>query len=381
MIYFPLEVSMENQNNTGAQNTQQVGQNPVSQPISLPEKPKVNYWMISTVLLLIILLASGAWFVLNTKNRTSLNQQPGTSSQANETVATGVLRTSGLSEEEKQKFGLATVNYQITDFKASQEGQVTGYYLLSNAISDELLGKCVRVAGMIPQEWKSKNKGDSYNRLALNIANIEKIDNSSCNPYSQIPPTVDNTQEKLVLRGTAIHGKRPSPDIGYDYQLKLVEPFVDKFSSAGSPQKVNLVDISPSTDSIWIELENNINKEINVEGYMVWGYAESRFLSVINVSRSSFTEAINIITAIPEIQTIEKSVIKAGRKPFYTPEGENGDIVKISLRESFPDDPHTSRIDTFNINIKSKVITVEDVVSGKDISLEEWKKTVKERFQ
>lgn len=92
-------------------------------------------------------------------------------------------------------------------------------------------------------------------------------------------------------------------------------------------------------------------------------------------------EAIDLLTALPEIQTIEKSVIKAGRKPFFTPEGESGDIVTVSLRESFPDDPHTSRIDTFNVNIKSKVITVEDVVTGKTIPLEEWKETVKERFE
>ena len=152
-------------------------------------------------------------------------------------------------------------------------------------------------------------------------------------------------------------------------------------SAAGSPQKVSLVDVTPTTNSLWNELENNLNKEVTVEGYMVWGYAESRYLSVISVSNSNVTKAINILKAIPDIQTIEKSVITAGRKPFYTQEGENGDIVNISLRESFPDDPHTSRIDTFNVDIKSKIVTVEDTVSGNVISLEEWKKTVEERFQ
>ena len=92
-------------------------------------------------------------------------------------------------------------------------------------------------------------------------------------------------------------------------------------------------------------------------------------------------KAITLLESIPEIQIIKKSVIAAGRKPFFTPESENGDIVQVSLRESFPDDPHTSRIDTFNINIQSKIITVYDVATDKDISLDEWKKTVKERFQ
>ncbi len=42
---------MENQVNVGDQNTQQVGQNPVSQPMQIPEKPKINYWMVSTLIL------------------------------------------------------------------------------------------------------------------------------------------------------------------------------------------------------------------------------------------------------------------------------------------------------------------------------------------
>ena len=261
---------MENQMKVGDQNTQQIGQNPINQPIQIPKKSKINYWMVSTVLLFIVLLAGGGWFVLNSKNETSSQQKQSTTVQTNQMMVTGVIRTSGLSEEEKQKFGLIDVNYQVTDFgdyqKAYQAGQIMGYFLLSNDVSDELLGKCVRVTGVTPEEWKNKNKAGTYNRSVLNITKIEKIDNSNCNPYSQTQPTVDSTQEKLILRGTVIHGKRPAPDIGYDYQLKLVEPFIDKFSSVGSPQKVSLVDAIPSTNSLWNELENNINKEIGIEG-------------------------------------------------------------------------------------------------------------------
>ena len=88
----------------------------------------------------------------------------------------------------------------------------------------------------------------------------------------------------------------------------------------------------------------------------------------------------SILKTIPEIQNIEKQVKKEGRKPFYTPEGRDGDIVIVSLRESFPDDPHTTRIDTFNVNITNGIITVEDVVNGGQISLEEWKKKVNQNW-
>ncbi|MBU1199936.1 hypothetical protein KJ953_00200 [Patescibacteria group bacterium] len=58
---------MENQINVGDQNTQQIGQNPVDQPLPIPEKPKVNYWMISTIVLLIVTVIGGTFYFLNAK--------------------------------------------------------------------------------------------------------------------------------------------------------------------------------------------------------------------------------------------------------------------------------------------------------------------------
>ena len=40
MIYFFIEIHMENQVNASNQNTQQIGQNPVSQPVMTPENQK-----------------------------------------------------------------------------------------------------------------------------------------------------------------------------------------------------------------------------------------------------------------------------------------------------------------------------------------------------
>ncbi len=53
---------MENQVDVSNQNTQKVGQNPVNQPVQIPEKLKVNYWMILAIILLIVLIG-GAVFV------------------------------------------------------------------------------------------------------------------------------------------------------------------------------------------------------------------------------------------------------------------------------------------------------------------------------
>ena len=62
---------MENQINVGDFNTQQVEQNPVSQPTQTPGKPNLNYWAISTLLLLVVFITCGILYILNlnTKNK------------------------------------------------------------------------------------------------------------------------------------------------------------------------------------------------------------------------------------------------------------------------------------------------------------------------
>jgi len=64
MLYFFLEIHMENQINVGSQNTQQIGQNPVSQPVVLPEKPKTNYLLIAGIVLVcFVVFGIGGYFL------------------------------------------------------------------------------------------------------------------------------------------------------------------------------------------------------------------------------------------------------------------------------------------------------------------------------
>jgi hypothetical protein len=69
---------MENQINVGDQNTRQIKQNPISQPVKATKKSKINYRIIYTVLLLCILLIFGSWFILNSKNTIISNKLPAT---------------------------------------------------------------------------------------------------------------------------------------------------------------------------------------------------------------------------------------------------------------------------------------------------------------
>lgn len=71
---------MENQMNTIDQNAQQIGQNPINQPVITPKKHGINYWMISTIILLVIAVFGG-FYVASLRNQlrivnSSQNNQP-----------------------------------------------------------------------------------------------------------------------------------------------------------------------------------------------------------------------------------------------------------------------------------------------------------------
>lgn len=241
---------MENQTSVGDQDSQQIERSVNNQSVQLPEKPKLNYWMVSTVLLMvIILLAGGIWLL---KNKASLSQPPETPDKGGLIEVTGVIRTSGLSEEEKQKFGLPAARFQITDLVDKDKSPaIEGYYLLTdnNQVS-ELLGKCVKINGTVPDEWKSKGKDDiPYARVAFNSVKLERADYSRCNPFAYSATRDFAGFDLSRFEGVVVYAQRPAPDIGYDYQLKLTKPFFDDLNSSGTLQNVNLIDISPSSHS------------------------------------------------------------------------------------------------------------------------------------
>lgn len=204
--------------------------------------------------------------------------------QTNQATITGVIRTSGLSEDEKQKLGLSSVAYQLTDFNKNDKQDLYGYYLISSDKTIEtLLGKCVQITGSEPMEWKNKNKSDSYLRTAFVPNSINQIDTSKCSPYSSTPSKNVAGVEKSTLSGIVNMSNRPAPDINYDYQIKLSKPFLDKNNSSGSPQQVSLVEAVPDTNAIWVELTNNLNREVEIQGRMEWGYAESKYFRITSI--------------------------------------------------------------------------------------------------
>lgn len=77
---------MENQISVGDQNARRIGQNPINQPPAnlLPEKPKVNYWSVSTIILSFLLLSLvGTYFMLKQEENKQLQSIVNTTNPIN----------------------------------------------------------------------------------------------------------------------------------------------------------------------------------------------------------------------------------------------------------------------------------------------------------
>jgi len=74
---------MENQINDGSQNTQQIGQNPVNQPVLTSEKPKANYLLIGGIILACFVIFGFGGYYLG--NQSSSSQQTNNLDQSQST--------------------------------------------------------------------------------------------------------------------------------------------------------------------------------------------------------------------------------------------------------------------------------------------------------
>jgi len=101
---------MENQTNVGDQNAQQKGQNPISQPLIPPvtEKSKLNYWMISTIILTVLFFAFVGWHFLSVSKQN--NEMAGSNSTTSGQTPTG---TSNVQPTAQMQQGAGKVAYRM----------------------------------------------------------------------------------------------------------------------------------------------------------------------------------------------------------------------------------------------------------------------------
>lgn len=167
------------------------------------KKHGIKFWKISTFVLFALLLIIFVWFITFAYHNGQINVVE-TQKKVNQLAVIGVLRTSGLSGEEKYNLGLKTSSFQLELFNVdySKENAIQGYYLESATIDMEnSLGRCVRIEGKI-EEPLGFVTADAYRRSVLKIYTLTPLDFTKCTPYS-------STLERTKVIGTqmiSLHG-------------------------------------------------------------------------------------------------------------------------------------------------------------------------------
>jgi len=377
---------MENQINVGNQNTQQIGQKPINQLMNIARNQKIKYLTVGlTVLVGFVFFGLGGYYLgkQSSKNVNETRSNQITPSPiANENKETPNLRTYknaqyGLEFDYPQSYTISTnpdcgslINNQagcllsLTINPTNNDYTPKAYFWLLKGINS------VNIPGQV-----SSIRFDSQKKTWV----LEQA-----SPTAEVLSVWDHTKSGQEIIKSSNGGSH-----GSSFFYIIPEYDNDEVVIFSVPQSYRLRcdnfinDQSKEADcnNFYKSVIDQYNRgEITVDTWLPENYLSSIYSEAESMIKgyrdiaSGATKAIDILKEIPEVQNIERSVIKAGRKPFYTPEGMDGDVVTVSLRESFPDDPHTTRIDTFNVNLTTRIITVEDVARGGQISLEEWKK-------
>jgi hypothetical protein len=214
----------------------------------------------------------------------------------NKITLIGVIRDSGLRQEEADALNIPLPRYQITDLTNKsfkyKEIEFNGAYLNeSNLEISKNIGRCVEITG-VDTEINTLVTSDymvngqyTYNRMVLSPLKLKILNNKFCNVYTFNESSLTNLK-KVTLEGKITRFTRPAPDIGYDYQIILKEPFTDENNASGLPQTVNSCLIVPISDEIWKKIEGSIKGDkdnLTLEGYENWGYAESKYILVTSI--------------------------------------------------------------------------------------------------
>lgn len=201
MIYFFLDVKMENQTNVVDQNSQQIGQNPIDQPTMVSEKPKLNYWMISIIVLALLFLGTLSYYVLVVKSQriqqslpTPTRQKPVFSPTVFPTTAptnTGIpipttSETEGWKLYQSVKVGYsikAPPSWKVTpnedDSLLSDQDYLTNMTLMPESEGEGIIGNSVTIAFPISIQGPHKELGKQFENGLEGLALPSKDEPSS----------------------------------------------------------------------------------------------------------------------------------------------------------------------------------------------------------
>ena len=229
----------------------------------------IRYSTVRAAYLLTVLTAASC----ASPERTASDEAPARLSSAGATdqlTLTGIIQSAGLSAKEKDTFNLKA-DFQLLT--------ASGAWFLEEA--PDLLeqwGKCVTVTGKVKENWDEESKPWAYERSALIVDLVQELGFNECRSVSDSTAVRNQGSEKETLRGFIERSRRPAPDIGYDYALRLTTPYtIENHPVSGGDLEVESIPVIPSGFAMQADLENYLEKniEVSVQGAVVPGYAES----------------------------------------------------------------------------------------------------------
>jgi hypothetical protein len=96
----------------------------------------------------------------------------------------------------------------------------------------------------------------------------------------------DNPQKTIKVRGMVKKEQIPVElELGeYWYWLYFNEPFLLEENATGVPVSIDKIQVLPPWDNESFNIDNFLNIQVEIDGTLNWGYAESKVLQIITLT-------------------------------------------------------------------------------------------------
>lgn len=251
--------------------------------------------VIAAVILVFITLIS-AWYI-NSKDN---NDEKEVAEDIGKDKFYGELQTTGFTESDISWYNLEDGEYQLTYLGEIDSDKIADYEIVTRVFIepqgediDRYWGKCVSISGDLQEEVGGLLKKVGYGNdiPVFDLKKIEEVDESKCSKVYSVEP-IGTEKFDGSISGELTRSVRPAYDISYDFELKLTEPSLEL--SGGSGLLTESIYVSPIS-SVADEFTNSLDKKVKLEGYLTWGYAESRHFVVTKISEPGAFEETGII--------------------------------------------------------------------------------------
>lgn len=179
----------------------------------------------------------------------------------------GIIQSSGIHEQDQ--LGIQA-DFQITN-------PLKSFFLVTSNDLSPYWGKCVCVKGRFVKGWDADMSKYTFNISAMYLDSIKLVSSNYCFRSPIFQPIKNNDTYEIHPRDTTVSGvivrsKRMSPDIDYDYRLKLEKPVYNLDNGWGETSNFFLA-INMNIDSLNNIIENK--RKVSLYGRFSGGYVES----------------------------------------------------------------------------------------------------------